>query len=625
MKEKNTSVAAWKLRLMNTFSKFRIPAKITFIIVGIVSVMWFLFRVIPKPQRATYPCVRATAPLASAFVIYIIGIAATVFSFKKVSVYFRKSRYALALVFIFAGATFAFITIPFNNNFGKAADLNFTAFAPNDPIGVAKGIMPGRVVWVYDADATDKTCTNTSGDYWYQNTDLEVVEGMFFSGIKNVAGSDDIYEAWDAIFKYFNNNHGKGEVGYAAGEKIVVKINLTTSQVNEDMNATPEAVLALLKQLIEIVGVEESDITIGDPYRPFTYLYWNMCHAIYPDVHYVDGNGGNGREQTEPSASDELIFSDGEYTSRLPQSYLDADYMINMACLKTHNEGGITLCAKNHQGSYLADDQTASTQYAINMHYPLPANDQGHGKYRHLVDYMGHEKMGGNTLLFIVDGIWAGRNWEGIIEKWNMEPFNGDYPSSLFMSQDPVAIESVGYDFLLEEYKDKPENIQYPYIDGVDDYLLQAADPANWPAGIDYDPEGDGSVLASLGTHEHWNNATDKQYSRNLESGDGIELFQTEADMDYSYNSVKSTSLPENLKIYPQPASEQLTVEFTEGQAEIVSVQLMDISGRNVLNSNSGQDKSVVILNLDSKWNGNYILSIRTNDGMTYSTQVVIQ
>ena len=30
--------------------------------------------------------------------------------------------------------------------------------------------------------------------------------------------------------------------------------------------------------------------------------------------------------------------------------------------------------------------------------------------------------------------------------------------------------------------------------------------------------------MASLGAHEHWNNATDKQYTRNLGTGDGIEL-----------------------------------------------------------------------------------------------------
>jgi len=61
-------------------------------------------------------------------------------------------------------------------------------------------------------------------------------------------------------------------------------------------------------------------------------------------------------------------------------------------------------------------------------------------------------------------------------------------------------------------------------VPGVQDYLHQAADPANWAKGIVYDPEHDGTALTSLGVHEHWNNATDKQYSRNLKTGNGIEL-----------------------------------------------------------------------------------------------------
>ena len=33
--------------------------------VGLVSLLWFLIRVIPKPSRATYPCQRAAFPLAA--------------------------------------------------------------------------------------------------------------------------------------------------------------------------------------------------------------------------------------------------------------------------------------------------------------------------------------------------------------------------------------------------------------------------------------------------------------------------------------------------------------------------------------------------------------------------------
>ena len=39
------------------------------ILAGLASLIWFLVRVIPKPSRASYPCQRAAAPLASGFVI----------------------------------------------------------------------------------------------------------------------------------------------------------------------------------------------------------------------------------------------------------------------------------------------------------------------------------------------------------------------------------------------------------------------------------------------------------------------------------------------------------------------------------------------------------------------------
>ena len=102
--------------------------------------------------------------------------------------------------------------------------------------------------------------------------------------------------------------------------------------------------------------------------------------------------------------------------------------------------------------------------------------------------------------------------------KWRSAPFNNDYPSSILMSQDVVALESVCVDFMRNE----PE---MEWIKGsLDNYLHEAALANDPPSGTFYDPEGDGTRLKSLGVHEHWNNATDRAYSRNLGKGDGIEL-----------------------------------------------------------------------------------------------------
>jgi hypothetical protein len=87
-------------------------------------------------------------------------------------------------------------------------------------------------------------------------------------------------------------------------------------------------------------------------------------------------------------------------------------------------------------------------------------------------------------------------------------------------SQDPVAIDSVGFDFLWTEWDD------FPRRPGVDDYLHEAALAANPPSGTFYDPHHPTAAqrLASLGVHEHWNNPQEKKYSRNLGAGNGIEL-----------------------------------------------------------------------------------------------------
>jgi hypothetical protein len=103
-----------------------------------------------------------------------------------------------------------------------------------------------------------------------------------------------------------------------------------------------------------------------------------------------------------------------------------------------------------------------------------------------------------------------------------MEPFNGGWCSSLFASQDGVAVDAVGIDFLRSEWPDL-QDIAY-----TEKYLVEAAMAYNPPSGTKYDPERDGTGLKSLGVLEHWNNSKEKKYSRNLGKDFGIELVYVE-------------------------------------------------------------------------------------------------
>jgi hypothetical protein len=59
---------------------------------------------------------------------------------------------------------------------------------------------------------------------------------------------------------------------------------------------------------------------------------------------------------------------------------------------------------------------------------------------------------------------------------------------------------------------------------GVDNYLHEGAQAGSPPSGSFYDPGVTGTRLTTLGVHEHWNNATNRLYSRNLGRSEGIEL-----------------------------------------------------------------------------------------------------
>ena len=106
--------------------------------------------------------------------------------------------------------------------------------------------------------------------------------------------------------------------------------------------------------------------------------------------------------------------------------------------------------------------------------------------------------------------------------KWQLAPFTNNWPNSLFASQDGVAIDAVVLDFILTEWPDAPDMMYSDYS------VNESALAGNPPSGTVYDPERDGKRLTSLGTAEHWNNPTEKKYSRNLGKNEGIELVALE-------------------------------------------------------------------------------------------------
>lgn len=398
-------------------------------------------------------------------------------------------------------------------------------FPDHDPYGTAVGAMPGRVVWAHDPDSVEWD----GNDYWWDlnNFDESAILAMVNDSISSLGGKNNTRDGWDSLFKNRNERNGQSG-GYVSGQKIAIKANFNGSAVfdNDTSGKTkmsytnPVLIKALLRSLVEEAGIAPSDITVYDVSRLFPDYMVEMCtEGNLKGVQFVGRNNGIADENAPINWS--YQFSGN--ISYLPTCVTEAEYVINLANLKGHSYG-ITLCGKNHFGSFINSDSMYPPQGA-NLHQWLTKNEMG--IYSPLVDLMANYQLGEKTVLYMLDALICatseGSSVTGANTKWQQTPFNGDYPSSIFVSQDPVAIDSVGADFLINEPTVTSNNGALRNNPTVENYLHEAGLIGNPPSGTVY-TNGNGSNAGNLGVHEHWNNSADKQYSRNLGKTEGIEL-----------------------------------------------------------------------------------------------------
>lgn len=378
---------------------------------------------------------------------------------------------------------------------------------PNKPLGVGRGIFPGRVSWVH-APGVAKWDGQTG--LWVEDrwNDQMKADAMIRQTVMNLTDKDAPSDAWKALFKHFNKQHNKGNKGYKRGEKIAIKLNMNNAITHHDtieLNSSPFITLALVRSLVHDAGVAQEDIILCEPSRAITDSIYNKVHREFPNVIFIDNIGGNGRIKCE-YYPEQITYSadNGKMARGLAKCIVDAHYLINSALLKTHSGPGVTLTSKNWYGA-----TDIALMWRKNAHNNFSA-DKRHGKpgYKTFVDFIAHKDLGQKTLLFIIDGTYGSRDVNGAPSpKWQKEPFNNDWACSIIASQDEIACDAVAMDILIGEW---PEFGSFNYCD---EYLREAASIPNAPSGTVY--KQDGKVLNQpLGLLEHWNNAKERKYTK---------------------------------------------------------------------------------------------------------------
>ena len=602
---------------------------------GVLALLWFLVRVIPKPSRASYPCQRAAFPVASAFVVWLCGALAIKCGLKRLA-HGRLAAYC-GMMTVVAFAAWTLVSFSGDGTAETATNspsgFDFVAATPNTPVGVARGIHPGRVVSAHDPLTTKWTGNwQQKSDQWWldQNTDQARVDVLLAATLTELTGAKSCEEAWRTIFEHYNRQSRQlDQRGYRPGEVVAVKINLNNSsgaaKTDNWIDAGPQTVLAMVRQLVNEAHVQQKDILVYDARKYIPPYMLAKVWKEFSGVRFLQENGP-AQEQPKPSLSADyprleaadwfqgITYSNGKYNEArlIPRQIANATYLINLAILKGHSypynemdggdsgQTGITMCGKNHFGSIKGTWELHSN---IN-----PTQEAKLHTYSPIVDLAACPNLGGKTILFVLDGLYCGRKWQSYPQHFPNPPFNNrvepyenpDWPASILASLDGVALDSVGLDLLLAQTKNNTDSHGHPRIlirENADDYLFEMAQADHPQSGVVY--KQGGKVVTSLGVHEHWDNDETKQYSRNLdpENGKGIELIYLPPEKlpapaktarpETAIATVPAAQTPTSVTSKGTPASGDLPKAgleawFSAGRVEQTDgtiTQILDLSG----------------------------------------------
>jgi uncharacterized protein (DUF362 family) len=336
-----------------------------------------------------------------------------------------------------------------------------------------------KIVRAYHPDATTG---------WTQ-VNQEPVDLMVHAAVCELTGIDNTAAAWKNLFP-----------GISTSSKIAIKINLACG----DVPTHPEVINAIIDGLLmmDLDGetLPEENIIVHDLDNAF------FC----AQTGYVQNWGGAGVQYVgtdHPSLGFDTSYSfpishpHSSTTNHSPSRIITehCDYLINAAVIKDHSDSDVTLCLKNHYGSF---SNIAVSQTHVSGYY-----GDGHTRGEPELNRVLRDELGDKTKLWLIDGTYGLYDGgPGYIPPYHTPP-NWIY-NSVIAGSDPVAIDRIGTEKINEERTRNglgildPSHVSaaagVPYNLGTDDLAnidLVEID-ASATAGVeDFQPGPGGTIL----------------------------------------------------------------------------------------------------------------------------------
>ena len=307
-----------------------------------------------------------------------------------------------------------------------------------------------RIIRIYDANATRpwNYSANAPWDHtvepredgspgkiqerYFDYINEDVVAKMLDRGLRELTDAGSAADAWRMLLPDLQQGH-----------RVTIKMNMNNASFDPQvttnrMDQTMPLVNVILDDLISELGLSEERITILDASRWF-HPEKMKGRCRFKNVHWVDET-----DQERWDKNESVTFSKDEPEPGgdfwMPKAYTQTDHIINLCLMKSHN-CGITGAMKNHFGSI-----------------PSPRNlHDGMGDKSYIADVCNTPSIKDKVRVNIADALFA--NWHNNV--WAPKPwktFPGESPNSLIMGTDPVALDSVMLDHIMEEIRAQGDN-----------------------------------------------------------------------------------------------------------------------------------------------------------------------